>query len=233
MNQVLIYFKIAALAAVTFLCITMSMLVIKAKATLTKLDTAIASASSITANINKTLDEINRPCGGHASCGTIADFNRTLASVRGAVGQVEVAAKHENAQLSTLDAQEKTLYSDLHATLNNVNEFAVTGRQTELALQGSIDLTTMNTQPILAEAHESLAELTVSLTSLNAVISNQDIPKTLAGLQKTTEATQGTMRNIQATTGDVKDAVHNYLHPKWWQSVVSWSLKIGHALNPL
>ena len=43
-------------------------------------------------------------------CGTLADVNRTLHTIRGTFGQIEVAAKHENAQLTKLDSQEKTLF---------------------------------------------------------------------------------------------------------------------------
>lgn len=83
-----------------------------------------------------TLDGVNRPCNVWVEvpsaaadegvqvtkpCGTLADVNRTLATVRGTVGQIEVAARHENSNLTNLDAQEKQLYTDVHTTTTNLN----------------------------------------------------------------------------------------------------------------
>jgi glutamate mutase epsilon subunit len=211
MNQVLIYFKIAALAAVTFLCITMSMLVIKAKATLTNLDMVIASTSSITANINKTLDEINRPCGGHASCGTIADFNRTLATLRGTLGIVEIAAKHENAQLYALDAQERILYSDLHATL--LAGQTTLGRSADLL--ATLNQTGKDTQPVIAEAHTSLAKLTESLENMNKLIADPAIPATIHSAQTIAANTASATGHLDAASKDAQTWLHGVLHPTW------------------
>jgi hypothetical protein len=54
-------------------------------------------------------------------CGTLADVNRTLATVRGTFGQVEVAARHEDRNLTDYDAQERQLYADIHATTVDLN----------------------------------------------------------------------------------------------------------------
>lgn len=219
----------AALAAVVFLCVQFGLLLHHANQTLTKLDPIVSSLGTVTANINKTLDEINRPCGGHASCGSLADLNKTLGTLRGVLGVVEVAAKHENDQLYALDAQERVLYSDLHTTL-------VAGQNT---LGRSADLlTTANTtvqglQPVLAETEIAVAQLQTTLGSVNTLVTDPDIPKTLAAVQKTSEQTAATMGNINKTSSDVKDAVHSYLHPSWPHRIFSWSLAVVHALNPL
>lgn len=75
--------------------------------------------------IAATLDSVNRPCAtaatGSKPCGTLADVNRTLATVRGTFGQIEVAARHENRNLTTLDQQEAQLYEDTHAAVANFN----------------------------------------------------------------------------------------------------------------
>jgi hypothetical protein len=68
----------------------------------------------------KTLVAVNRSCGTpkHPQpCGTLADVAKTLATVRGAAGQVEVAAGHENKRLGTLDDQETKLYTDADAAI--------------------------------------------------------------------------------------------------------------------
>ena len=198
---------------------------LKAKQTLTNLDTAIASTSSVTANLNKTLDAINRPCSMTAPCGTLADIDRTLATARGALGQVEVAAKHENSQLSTLEAQERTLYGDLHSTLGHVDSFVIAGTN-------SINLTSMNTQPVLAEAHNSLAELTVSLTSLNKVVADPAIPATLKATQKAAEATADSMVEVKAMATEGHQWLHSMLHPTWPGRAYHTGLDLLRSLKP-
>jgi hypothetical protein len=50
-------------------------------------------------------------------CGLFADTADVMKTVRGAFGQVEVAARHENQNLTTLDKQEAQLFTDLHTLL--------------------------------------------------------------------------------------------------------------------
>lgn len=76
------------------------------------------------AGINKAIDEVNRPCGEHESCGTIADVNRTLATIRGTAGQIEIAARHENQRLVTLDGQESQLANDTHQAITKLGSAA-------------------------------------------------------------------------------------------------------------
>jgi chromosome segregation ATPase len=228
MNKILTLFKMAALAAAVFLCVSVGLMALKARTTLTKLDIAIAGSASITANINKTLDEINRPCSQQASCGTIADINRTLAPLRSAIGQIEVAARHENAQLSTLDAQERTLYTDLHTTL--VAGQTTLGRSADL-------LTTANTtvqglQPVLVESEIAVAQLQTTLDSVNTLVKDPALTATLKAVQATSEQTAATMSNVNKTSSDVKDAVHAYLHPTWFKVTTDWVLKIAKVFNP-
>jgi hypothetical protein len=66
----------------------------------------------------KALQVVNRNCdGGKEACGTLADVNQTLHTIRGTFGQIETAAKHENAELTTLDSQKKTLFDDVHGVM--------------------------------------------------------------------------------------------------------------------
>jgi hypothetical protein len=91
------------------------------------------NTQQITNEIDATLDNVNRPCGaadasdeGVSSrpfkpCGTLADVNKALSTIRGTFGQIEVAANHEDKNLTTLDTQEAQLYADFHLTTTNLN----------------------------------------------------------------------------------------------------------------
>lgn len=96
--------------------------------------TSLKVVGKVGDGVTQTLDNINRPCGVTLShdgaesshtpfkpCGTLADFNRTLATVRGLAGQIEIAARHEDRNLDMLDVQEKQLYTDVHTTTVNLN----------------------------------------------------------------------------------------------------------------
>jgi hypothetical protein len=54
-------------------------------------------------------------------CGTLADLAKTLNTARGTMGQIEIAARHENRNLGTLDTQEATLFGDFHGTATRAN----------------------------------------------------------------------------------------------------------------
>jgi hypothetical protein len=72
------------------------------------------------AKAGDTLDRINAPCVP-GPCGTVADVGKTLNTVRGTFGQIEVAANHEDKNLTTLDAQELQLFTDFHGTETRLN----------------------------------------------------------------------------------------------------------------
>jgi hypothetical protein len=84
------------------------------------LDPILLNVKDDTAKLGRSIDLVNAPCIP-APCGTLADANRTMATLRGTFGQVEEAAKHENRNLGTLDIQEATLFSDFHGTETRAN----------------------------------------------------------------------------------------------------------------
>ena len=86
-------------------------------------NTAIQGLGSTIQTANMTLESVYRPCGGSKPCGTLADINKTLGTVRGTFGQIEVAANHEDKNLAMLDAQEITLFGDANHILGDTDTF--------------------------------------------------------------------------------------------------------------
>jgi hypothetical protein len=95
-------------------------LISQATLTVQGIDSAVGSVKSVANSANQTLALVNRPCEP-APCGTLADINRTLATARGTMGQVEIAANHEDKNLGTLDAQEATLFADTHKAAQDLD----------------------------------------------------------------------------------------------------------------
>lgn len=86
-------------------------------------NTAIQGIGRTVQTANKTLEAVNRPCGGSKPCGTLADINKTLGTVRGTFGQIEIAANHEDKNLAMLDTQEITLFGDANHILSDTDTF--------------------------------------------------------------------------------------------------------------
>jgi hypothetical protein len=85
-----------------------------------RIDPILANAADDTRKMGRTIDLVNAPCVP-APCGTLADVNRTMATVRGTFGQIEFAALHEDRNLGTLDTQEAALFADFHETAIRAN----------------------------------------------------------------------------------------------------------------
>jgi ABC-type transporter Mla subunit MlaD len=85
-----------------------------------RIDPALDNITDDTYKLGRTIDLFNAPCAP-APCGAIANLNKTMATVRGTFGQVEVAANHEDRNLDTLDAQEAALFADFHGTATRAN----------------------------------------------------------------------------------------------------------------
>ena len=93
-----------------------------AQATVDAATVTLKSLGRASDSLNATIQTVNRPCGSEQPCGTLADVAKTLNTLRGTAGQVEIAAVHENRNLGTLDAQEAQLFQDAHGTLKSANE---------------------------------------------------------------------------------------------------------------
>lgn len=100
------------------------------------IDTAQGSFEQLTStihNANLAAIALQRPCmtrndesspfftpyfsrGSVMPCGTFSDVSQTLHTVRGTFGTVERAGNHFDRSLTTLDAQENTLFNDFDST---------------------------------------------------------------------------------------------------------------------
>ena len=103
-----------------------------------RLDPVLDGVSDDALKLGRAIDLINAPCIP-GPCGTVADVGKTLNTVRGTFGQIELAANHENRNLSTLDTQEAALFSDFHGTATRTN----TGLDTFNALMTRPSVTLM------------------------------------------------------------------------------------------
>ena len=81
---------------------------------------AILSANRVLQQSSIALQLVNHPCVP-GPCGLLADVAKTLNTVRGTFGQVEIAANHEDRNLDTLDSQELQLFQHTDAALSSTD----------------------------------------------------------------------------------------------------------------
>jgi hypothetical protein len=162
---------------------------------------------------------VNRPCGKDASCGTLADVAKTLNTIRGTAGQVEIAAAHENRQLGKIDAQEAQLYADVHATMLNLQE--MTASLTETSLQATDDLKTVNmviqgAQPVLAASAVAVGHADATLGHVDALVEDPAITKFLDASADTALQVDGTSTDVRKVADKISNDFLNPPPKHWW-----------------
>lgn len=88
-----------------------------------------ANLDKITSDLDSTVRTLNRPCGVGQPCGLLADSAKTLGTIRGTFGQIEIAADHENRNLSNLDTQEAQLFSQTSGVLFGLSNAEVSANK--------------------------------------------------------------------------------------------------------
>jgi hypothetical protein len=159
--------------------------------------------------------------GNLLPCGVLADLNQTLGTLRGTAGQLEVAAIHENANLTTLDAQERTLFADAHQTLTSGAGTAQAATQTLQAV--TTDLQTAQpsiaaTKPLLDAGTLAVGHADAAVVRINGFL---DSPM----LVETGKHIEGTTAHVDAITGDAQKVADRYTNPpkaKWYQK--AWNV---------
>ena len=117
-----------------------------------------------------TLVSVNRGCVP-GPCGTLADVSKTLNTARGTVGQVEIGANHWDRNLTTLDAQELELYTQLDAAVQGVRPVE------DEALIATRDLDALATNKDVPLVVKNLAN---GLGSLDSMLATGDAVETKA-----------------------------------------------------
>jgi hypothetical protein len=209
--------KILACLTLSYLCVVASIVVWRAG---NAFDSNLAKWGDSGA---QTFAGLNAPCtpvkgtvytvDHPVPCGTLADMNRTLATVRGTFGQIEAAANHENKNLTTLDSQELALFTDLHLTAQAAARTADSLSGTATALTGTATAATATLSEgkrTIAAFQPVLAGLTEATGSINEFLKGQMLTKTLPEIAVNLD--KGIVTG-DAIAADVYVAAHPLLNP--------------------
>lgn len=136
----------------------------------TKVNKLVDTTTATSRKIGVTLDKVNAGCAP-GPCGTLANVDKTLNTFRLTAGQAEIAFNHEDKNLTSLDAQELTLFNDLDSAI--VGAKPVEDGLTRL----SLDFDAIALNPDIPEIVRNFA---AALASLGHMLSTADAVETKA-----------------------------------------------------
>lgn len=189
--------------------------------TLTEIKQETLQVKDILTELDTTLQEVNRPCGKNSSCGTIANLNKTLNTTRLTMGQIEIAANHEDKNLSKLDNQEEIIFNDTHHTLNSLTNTLTTLNDSSKEIKPLL----MSTTNTMNEFH----------TTIGKVNSDLDDPR----LNNLIDHIDGISTHVDNISSNVDYKVNKFVHPNkvkltFWTGTESTLLWIHtHIIPPL
>ena len=222
MNQVLTLFKILALSAVTTLCIYTTLLVRK----LTTVDTV--AINTVTTNLNASLQKINQP-----KVGTIAELDKTILAVKSLTTHADMVVAHENAQLTTLDAQERTLFSNTQQVFSDMHTTLTAGQETltgASSLFATTETTVLGVRPVLSHLDATVTDGNEVITKVNLLFTSPAVLATTKNIAKITFHAA----NIMDTADQVSaKATHTYLHPSTNPWARAWDSTSPYILSVL
>jgi hypothetical protein len=158
-------------------------------------------------DINTTSDNLNRNCT--TSCGTLADINRTLGTVRGTFGQVEIAAYSFNKNQSIFFNQEQALARKTEDTLSNLDQDLIQSSGVLNDFSGDLgqfSTTIDGFNSVESSATEEFSALRTTTLSLNDYLNSEYVTGTTKNLYDFTG-------NLDILSGDITKKTHEFLYP--------------------
>jgi chromosome segregation ATPase len=128
------------------------------------------------------------------------------------------ASKKEAEYLDTWNTEITQTLTSVNATLQaaqaSISSMSTVSDAAVSTLKATQQTVTSLQTPILS-ANQALTAATASIKDLDKLLQDPQFATTIAH-------TDATMSHVDATTADVQQAVHSYLHPTWPQRVLGW-----------
>jgi CHASE3 domain sensor protein len=144
------------------------------------LQTTTKDIDRVSRSLNSVLTKLLDPCrpvNGHIyavdedkPCGTLADVARTLHTIRGFAGTLEVAGRHLNKSLATYDKQEADIADNTNAVLSNLSstiDFAHFLMSSHQALLDNLQRLSANSADTMDNVKGITADIRVQTKALN------------------------------------------------------------------
>lgn len=210
MKNPLNWLKGAALAALTALCLALTLTVIdmntRAAVTFGKLDAEIDEMHRLTLEAGLMTMDARKASAKEISY--LDTFNNQFSAIVSVFQQTMVQTR-------------QTL-----ASIQGTSEAATGVMQTTQATVQALQAPIAQATTTLEAAQRTTAALQPVISHLDALVTDPAIPATLANVQSTTA-------HLDATAKDVQAEVYKYTHPGIWEKIKGVALDIAHVFNPL
>jgi hypothetical protein len=193
------------------------------------------SGAVLAGQLGATLQAVNRPCSPVGPpCGTLADLNRTLATARGTLGEVELAARHEDRNLGAIDGQERALFADLHGTLQAAQGAITEARGTLAAASSAL----VQAGPLLTAGTATLEASTQAVQTSTQTAHDIDARVADPNITLLVQHLNGVSLSADRMLADAQWKEHQLLHPPkkklgFWATVGAGVLWMHRLLPPL
>jgi methyl-accepting chemotaxis protein len=153
-------------------------------ATLGSINSSVGQFGTVITKMDDVLDHINMLCTpekGHVytadedkPCGTLADIARTLHTIRGTFGTIEIAGNHIDKSLTTYDAQETELVASTNTAIVNLGSTLDYAHQMMVAHQQLLD----NLQRLAGNSADTMQEAYGVAKDIHQATTKMNTPKT-------------------------------------------------------
>jgi chromosome segregation ATPase len=126
------------------------------------------------------------------------------------------ASKKESEYLDKWNTQLAQVMTDVHSVMQETAGTVASIQPVTAAATSTLQ----TTQATVAQLQAPIAQANADFAQLQAPIAQLNVD--LQALQPAINHTDATMDHVAATTADVQQAVHSYLHPTWPQRILGW-----------
>jgi ABC-type transporter Mla subunit MlaD len=156
----------------------------------------------------------------------LVDVKNVLVHVDLAANTAQLASKKEAKYLDAWNAGIATTLAGLNKDSSDLDSAFLTANQVLL----TTDSTIKGLQPVENNAAAAIAQMGTATTDLDKLISDPQITSTIASVNTIAANTATTSQNVNATSKDIKDYVHQLTHPTWAQRAWSFTLNVAEHL---
>jgi len=219
--------KLALLVSLAVLCVCAADTLRHVRQSSDAATVVLTSVNQTVTDADRTVLATNAALNGH---GRILDIMKATAlHLDRAVGEAAITSRQQRMAAAKMDEEVLTTILHVNTTMDS--------------LAGNIRATTEDVHNSLIRVPALLDATNATVTSANRVISNSDIPATLANIDAATKEinitlqhVSGVTANLNAMSTDLNKSLHRTLHPSKKSLALSYALtalKFGAALSPI
>lgn len=195
--------KAVVYVAVIFLCVSLGLTFLQFRENLKATAPVIAQAQVIESHLDKAITD------------TSSMVNANLIHADLIMGRLERVSRDQ-------ETYWKMASGKTSQALDNANRVLTNLATTTQDLDKNLNQVSQSATETLNQVQPTLQATTQAINSVNNLVSDPSVKDTLKNVDQGTTQAVGILKNTNDTTADIKQKVHDTLHPKWPQRVYGW-----------